>query len=83
MLILFMICGAALGTVHRLGSMGRISHYGIENIKPKARLGGLVILAIAIAPYAATAMGFALMLLCFVGAWKVAQLVVDVALEYI
>ena len=71
-----------MGAVHRLGMAGRIPNYGIEAVKPKLRMIALVIFALSIAPYASTAMGFALMLLCFVGAWKVAAVIVDVALEY-
>ena len=83
MLITFMIGGLLLGTLHRLGMAGRIPHYGIEAIKPKFRLGALLALCLCIAPYAETAMGFTLMLLCFIGAWKVAQILVDVLLEYV
>lgn len=83
MLITFMIGGLSLGALHRLGMAGRIPHYGIEAIRPKFRLGALLVLGLCIAPYAETAMGFALILLCFVGAWKVARILVDVALEYV
>lgn len=83
MLIGFMIGGALLGALHRLGMAGRIPSYGIESMKPQARLMALAFFAVCIAPYAATPMGFALMLLCFFGAWKVAAIVVDVTLEYI
>lgn len=83
MLVSFMIGGALLGALHHLGMAGRIPNYGIVAVKPKMRLIALIALALSIAPYATTSMGFAVMLLCFVGAWKVAAVVVDVTLEFI
>ena len=52
MLITFMIGGLSLGALHRLGMAGRIPHYGIEAIRPKFRLGALLVLGLCIAPYA-------------------------------
>lgn len=82
MLIGFMVAGAILSVIHQLGMAGKIPSYGISDIKPAFNLGMFLIFALSIAPYASTPMGFALMLLCFVGSWTVAKLVVDVWLQY-
>ena len=83
MLVGFMIGGAVLGTVHRLGLRGRIPHYGLTETTPTMRLIALAFLALFVGLYASTIMGFAVMLLCSLGAWKFAQIVVDAALEVI
>lgn len=82
MLLWCMIGGGVLGALHRLGLRGKISSYGMTETPSLLRIIGLGFLVLTFAPYAGSPLGFALMLCSFLGAWKLAQVIIDAVLDW-